>query len=238
MRIAYCDDEKVQAVYVSDCLKRWQEVTKESWELSVYGSAEEMLFEHPDSFPFDVILLDVEMDAMNGIELARKIREKDQQVVIAFLSNQKEYVFEGYEVQAVRYLLKPMEYDSFCKVMKAAVQNQQTEKKAVVVMAGGELRKVYQQEIRYIEAVGHYIHIHIKQEEIVSKIPLANLYQQLDVKQFVYIHRSYVVNLQYVIQIKRSECILEQKISLPVSRLVYKKLNEAFIQYYQREYIK
>lgn len=234
--MAYCDDETTQAVFVRDCLKRWQEETKEIWELSVYGSAEEMLFEHPDSFPFDVILLDVEMDVMNGIQLAKKIRMIDSRVVIAFLSNKKEYVFEGYEVQAVRYLLKPIQYEEFSQVLKTAGKKE-SEARSVVVNVDGELRKVYERDICYIEAVGHYIHIHTQEEELVCKVPLANLYPQLNGEQFIYTHRSYIVNIKYVTQIKRSECILEDHRLVPVSRLLYRKVNEAFIQYYQKEYI-
>ena len=237
MRIAYCDDETAQAVYVRECLNRWQEDTKESWELSVYGSAEEMLFEHSDSFPFDVILLDVEMNAMNGMELAKKIRKMDHSVVIAFLSQKKEYVFEGYEVQAVRYLLKPLKYEEFRRVLEAARERRKVQAKTILVNTAGELRKIYQQEIRYIEAEGHYIHIHLATEEVISKVPLETIAKQLDQEQFIFTHRSYLVNLNYVMQIKRTECILEHKVSLPVSRLLYKRVNEAFIQYYQKEYL-
>ena len=77
-----------------------------------------MLFENPESFPFDLLLLDIELEKMNGIALAKKIREKDDSIMLAFLSNRKEYVFEGYEVQAIRYLLKPLQEEQFFPLLK------------------------------------------------------------------------------------------------------------------------
>ena len=118
IKIAFCDDEPVQLIYLEQLVKRWESQKGSRCEVTYYKSAEEMLFENPESFPFDLLLLDIELEKMNGIALAKKIREKDDSIMLAFLSNRKEYVFEGYEVQAIRYLLKPLQEEQFFPLLK------------------------------------------------------------------------------------------------------------------------
>ena len=109
MNIAYCEDEKIQLEYMEQLIKKWADEGNDTVTYFGYGSAKELLFEHPDSFPFDLLLLDIDMDGMDGMALAKEIRKKDQKLPIVFLTNRSEYVFEGYEVGALRYLLKPVE---------------------------------------------------------------------------------------------------------------------------------
>ena len=113
MNIAYCEDEKIQLEYMEQLIKKWADEGNDTVTYFGYGSAKELLFEHPDSFPFDLLLLDIDMDGMDGMALAKEIREKDQKLPIVFLTNRSEYVFEGYEVGALRYLLKPVEETKF-----------------------------------------------------------------------------------------------------------------------------
>ena len=106
MNIAYCEDEKIQLEYMEQLIRKWADEGNDTVTYFGYGSAKELLFEHPDSFPFDLLLLDIDMDGMDGMALAKEIRKKDQKLPIVFLTNRSEYVFEGYEVGALRYLLK------------------------------------------------------------------------------------------------------------------------------------
>ena len=104
MNIAYCEDEKIQKEILEELLCRWGKV-----DLVWYESAEQMLFECDGRYPFDLIILDIQMRNQNGMELARQIRRADPQVPLLFLTATKEYVFEGYEVNALRYLIKPIQ---------------------------------------------------------------------------------------------------------------------------------
>lgn len=104
MRICICDDDK----FMCDNLKEMI-LQHGAHVITVFYSAEELLFECENQFPFDCVFLDIQMKSINGIECARKIREYDKKIGIVFLSAIKDYVFEGYEVNAIRYLLKPLE---------------------------------------------------------------------------------------------------------------------------------
>lgn len=107
----------------------WAEQRGEAAELQLYNSAEQLLFEvgQPEAqeLVFDLILLDIQMGGMDGITLARQLRAQDKRVTLAFLTAAREYVFEGYEVQAVRYLLKPMQQEKVFELLDLARQNLQ-----------------------------------------------------------------------------------------------------------------
>ena len=105
LRIAYCDDESVQLLYMKHLIGEWEQQASKLCELSTFKSAKGFLFEYKENYPFDVIFLDIDMEGMDGMELARNIRNYDSKIPIVFLTNRREYVFEGYEVNALRYLL-------------------------------------------------------------------------------------------------------------------------------------
>lgn len=86
--------------------------------VEAFSDSAAFLFQYPGSYPFDLIFLDIDLGGMDGMALARKIRETDSEVPILFLTNHKEYVFEGYEVQAFRYLLKPVTEDTLFPLLE------------------------------------------------------------------------------------------------------------------------
>ena len=171
-------------------------------------------------------------DCFDDIDFKTRIQSLNRRA-ICDIHKKKEYVFEGYEVQAIRYLLKPLQYEQMKPVLTKIQDSRNKEKKHVIVASGGESHKIYQKDIRYIEAVGHYMHIVTKEEEYSCKMTLSSIYKSLDVDQFIYTHRSYIVNLSYLLQIKKTECLLEGGKIVPVSRSLYKEVNQAFIRFYK-----
>lgn len=232
MRIAYCEDEKVQSIFLRELIELWEKTANEYCEVTVYGSAEEMLFENQDSFSFDFIILDIELDRMNGIELARRIRKMDNNVPIAFLSNRREYVFEGYEVNAVRYLLKPIKKEPLFPILDMILKSMGEEKQYIILELQGEKRKVALEDICYVEALGHYIAVHTDGQSLEVKMSINEMASRLN-GHFVATHRSYLVNLQYIERITRTDCILNSGLKIPISRSSYKDVNQKFIEFYK-----
>ena len=120
MRIAYCEDEPAQRSRMEMLLRTFAERKRLPLTVEAFSDSAAFLFQYPGSYPFDLIFLDIDLGGMDGMALARKIRETDSEVPILFLTNHKEYVFEGYEVQAFRYLLKPV--SEFREELSAAWQ--------------------------------------------------------------------------------------------------------------------
>ena len=238
MRLAYCDDEEIQLKYMQQLAEHWAKQAGVSLTYCAYKSAEELLFENTEGYPFDLLILDIDMHGMNGMQgmdgmaLARKIRMKDAKIPILFLTNKREYVFEGYEVQALRYLLKPMTEDKLFPLLNEVYSAAREEVKSLIVSADGEHFKIAVSDILYLEADAHYVRIHTVKRDYTIKRAFTELAGELG-DGFVATHRSYLVHLLHVERVQRTECILSDGSSVPVSRNNYKVVNEAFIRYWK-----
>ena len=237
MRICFCDDEASTRSQFERMAAAWAEQRGEAAELQLYNSAEQRLFEvgQPEAqeLVFDLILLDIQMGGMDGITLARQLRAQDKRVTLAFLTAAREYVFEGYEVQAVRYLLKPMQQEKVFELLDLARQNLQ-EQPSLILNCADEKKKLYLSQIAAIEAQGHYLIFHTTTGQLQQKASLSSLAGHLG-DSFVMSHRSFYVNLAHLLRISRTECTLDTGLTVPVSRGAYKNLNEQFIRYYRKE---
>lgn len=232
MRIAFCDDEKTQSIFLKELTDKWEKVSGKNCNITVYTSAEEMLFENTECFSFDFIILDIELDRMNGIELARQIRKVDKKVTIAFLSNSREYVFEGYEVGAVRYLMKPLTKEQLFPLLYMVQKSLEEEKSYIIVGSDREKLKLILGDISYVEALGHYIKIHMADRSLEIKKNVNEIAKELG-SDFIATHRSYLVNINWIERITRTDCILSGGEIVPISRNSYEAVNQAFISYYK-----
>jgi len=240
-RIAICEDEKAQREYLSKLLDLWQERSGRKAVVSLFTSAEQFMFETEGKYPYDLLLLDIQMGQMNGVELARKIREKDTEVVIIFLTGIKDYAIEGYEVGAVRYLLKPVKETEFFAILDKLCEVVTEQKEDYFLFqCGGVTNRVPFSEIFYAEAEGHYVRLRTggkgeqdSDKEWKWKENISARSEELEAKGFFLLRRGLYVNLAKVEQIGKTECVLESGEVLPVSKARYQALNEAFIAFYK-----
>lgn len=242
LKIAYCEDENVQISYMKLLIEEWAEKNKIKYSFSGFKSAKEFLFENEDNYPFDVIFLDIDMEEIDGMKLARIIREKDANIPIVFLTNRREYVFEGYEVNAYRYLLKPVDEKKLEQIFSDIKKMCGKEKRYIIEKQDGEFIKIDLDSIMYFEANGHYISIHKDSDIIVVKKGLQDEVQSicsdgqtLFESGFVRTHRSFLVSLKYIDKVLKAECILSNNEKIPVSRNAYKEVNESFIKFYKEK---
>lgn len=242
LRIAYCEDESVQISYMEALINEWAKNNKTEYLFSGFKSAKEFLFENEDNYPFDVIFLDIDMEEIDGMKLARTIREKDTNLPIVFLTNRKEYVFEGYEVNAYRYLLKPINKEKLAEILRDIRKICSKEKRYIIEKQNGEFIKIDLDNIMYFEANGHYVSIHTNTNIIIVKKSLQEEVrficddgQTLFENGFVSTHRSFLVNLKYIDKVLKSECILSNEEKVPISRNAYKEVNEGFIRFYKEK---
>lgn len=232
VRIAICDDEGAVAALVERLARRWS--GERACLVRIFSSGEELLFETAGSYPFDLILLDIDLGGGNltGLETARKIRETDPRVALAFLTNYPNHVFAGYEVSALRYLMKPVTEESLFSLLDLASKRSEQVSRYLVLEENGEQRRVEEDCIFYLEASGHTVHLETAAGPITVKAPLSALTRRLG-KDFIPTHRSYLVNLRYVERVSRTDCFLENGKRVPVSRGAWEGLNRAFIAYYR-----
>lgn len=233
MRICLVDDDSTQLDYLKVIIEKWANKHNINTDINFYHSAEEMIFENNESYPFDMIVLDIQMGEINGIELAKRIRKTDRNVIIAFISGMADYVFEGYEVQAIRYILKPVKDEKVYELLDYVNTHKSKENKFFILSVSGEKKKINYDDIIYFEAMGHYIVFHLENTEYDYKYNISDLCLDLAKSEFIRTHRSYVVNIKYIEKITRNECQLINNIKVPLSRNSYKSVNEKFINYYK-----
>lgn len=233
MRVALCDDEVSLAQSYAGRIREWALRTGHSCEISILGSPKELLFEVQDGCLYDLLLLDIEMPGMNGLELARVIRRTDRKVMIVFLTNYENFVFQGYEVGAFRYLMKTEIPGKLDALMDAAAAQWEEEKEYLLLRAGGGEERLELTEILYLEASRHDTILHTLTGERLLKFPISGLAARLP-EYFVFSHRSYLVSLRYVEKLSRTECLMQGGTQVPVGRAFYGALNEAFIDHYKK----
>lgn len=228
-RIAICDDEQNQIEYITSIVTSWSNHKGHSCEIRTFASAEAFLFEYEEDKAYDILLLDVEMKSMNGIELAKRIRKDNNRAEIIFITSHFEFVGEGYEVDALHYLIKPISVEKLTQVLTKAAEKLSVEPPSVVISCEGETVKLYESDILYVESFLHYIVIHTKDNEYKIKENIS-VFENKVSDVFYRIHRSYLVSLKYITRISRTSVNIGNT-ELPLSRGKYDNINRAFIEY-------
>lgn len=234
MRIAICDDERSLAEVVAALIECWSRARGVPCGVRTFSSGEELLFETAGNYPFDLLLLDIDLGEgrLGGLDLARQIRGTDRRTALAFLTNHPGHVFEGYEVSALRYLLKPVTEAELFPLLDLVREAGERERRFLILEADGEQRRVEEDDILYLEARGHVVLVETLSGAVEVKTPLSALAKRLG-PGFAGAHRSFLVNLRHVERVGRTACLMEGGRSVPVSRGAWEKLNRAFLDYYR-----
>ena len=154
MRIAICDDEKAQRSLITKYLQEWARENGQILELSEFPDAESLLFCWEDEKRFDLLILDIEMGALSGMELAERIRRENEDIPILFITGYETYMAQGYEVSAIQYLLKPLSKEKLFTVLERLWRQQRPEEKLAFQTGEGVLLLTPSQ-IWFAEARGH-----------------------------------------------------------------------------------
>ncbi len=233
MRIAICDDEqqcRQQAVdAILACTQSPDVLT------DVFAGGREFLQAFRNK-PYDLVLLDIEMPEMDGITLARTLRTYSADVPIVFLTSHIEYALEGYEVNALRYLTKPIRCEKLQELLGYVMQRLQEERTLWLKTEGGEER-VRIQDILYLEAQNQNIRICTAGRAYTVRYNLGEYETELAGDGFFRIHRGYLVSLRHVKRLGKHEVTLLDDTVLPVSRTKEKALKDALFQYIREEAI-
>lgn len=233
IRVAIVEDETKLHDYYRKMIESWGTARNIRLTTTFVESAEEYLFQYDSPKLFDILFLDVCMKDMNGMELAHEIRKFDRNVQIVFLTGRTEYVFEGYEIDAVRYLVKPVSEGELMKALDACMQKLESIREDyIAVKYHGENLRLSRNEILFVKVDGHYLKMQTTDRVYEWKASLKEILTKLASDRFVMANRSTVVNLEYVTKITREECILENGDIVPVSRGAYSPLNDAFMKYF------
>lgn len=164
-------------------------------------------------------MMDIEMPEMNGLELAAKIRKTDEQVVIVFITYLAQMAIHGYEVRALDFLVKPVNYSSFSMKMLNVLKLLEKRKcRNLAVLTVDGLQKISTEELYYVEVQGHYLYYHTRKGTFRQKASLKEVEEELKGLSFTKCNQCYLVNLRYASAVSKDEVQVAQdwlKISRP-----------------------
>ena len=226
-RIAICDDDPAAIALMTELTRAWAGARELSLRLETFPSAEAFLFHYAEDKDFDILLLDIEMGEMDGVTMARALRKENETVQIIFVTGYSDYIAEGYDVNALHYLMKPVDRDKLFSVLDRALVKKGESGRYLNLELSGELVRIPFRELRYLEVRQNYVTL-FAGEEYTVKRTLGEFERELDAR-FCRVGRSLLINLDKVRRTTRDQVTLADGTALPLPRGGFETLIRAII---------
>ena len=168
-KIAICDDSGTDRQYVLNMVRAWASSAGHTVHIDDFPSAESFLFRYAEENDYDILLLDIEMGAMDGVTMAKELRKSNDTVQIIFITGYSDYISEGYEVAALHYLMKPVKEEKLRSVLDRAAEKLARNERVFHFEAGGEMVRVPIYQIRYADVLGNYVTVHARTDVTPSE---------------------------------------------------------------------
>lgn len=236
MRIAIVDDVYAEREILQKYISEWSDEKKQPIEFVCFESSESFLFSWETDKNFELLILDIEMGAMNGLELAKKLRAAGESVPIMFVTGYDEYMQYGYDLDALHYLIKPVQKNRLFTVLDKLEEKTQKEVKCFLLHSKDEMKRVQLEELMYVEANGHGSVIHTKDATFEVREAFGSIERLATVDSYlVKCHRAYLVNLRFCAAMKNENLILDNEEMIPISRNIKKNVQTQFLKYYGKQ---
>lgn len=244
IQVAICEDQKEEVERLCAILK---ESFERYCEISIFFSAHGILKASKKQH-FDIYILKVNMPEVLGIDIARMIRQNNDECIIIFLADTEDYAIYAYEVYAFQYLLNPVPTSYFVEVMKRAVDqiqrcvlsNNQLET-PILVKSKGELVTVQREEIEYVEYASHHIVFYLKGQRVVTSSTIRESFNEyinayLNLPFLMRCHASFLINMRAIEKINNMQIVLKNGACVPLSRKYYSLVKEAYLSFISNEF--
>ncbi len=212
MRIAIVDDDARQRALLQEYIDRY--FNEQNMRYECVGFVSGMDFVSDYTVPFDIILLDIDMPHLNGIETAKKIRQVDARAVILFITRMAQYAIQGYEVEALDYMIKPVSYFNFSVKLSRAVR-QIPRRRNISLNTDGKLVFVNEEDVLYVEGYNQYVIYHTVSGSYKVHSTLKEAEKSLQ-DGFSRCNNSFIVNMRYLTSIEGTEAVVGKE-RLPIS---------------------
>lgn len=231
MRVAICDDQVEYLQQNAVAVRKYLQGEDVLVDVFKDGNA---LLKAFTKRAYDVVFLDIEMPEIDGITAARKLRQLSSEVYIIFLTSHIEFALEGYEVNALRYLTKPIDPTKLREVLKFVVDKMR-QQRALWIKTDLFEGKVQIKDILYMESQNQNVLICTEKESYSVRYNLGDYEKELAQDGFFRVHRGYLVSLAHIKSVGKGEVLLDDNTSLPVSRAKERELKDVLFQYIRRE---
>jgi DNA-binding LytR/AlgR family response regulator len=197
IHIAIVDDEIQSVSLLTEYVHRYEKEHGESFQIAAFQDGEEIVEGFEPNF--DIILLDIQMDHLDGFSTAKRIRKMDGDVILIFITNLSQYAIRGYEVEALSYLLKPVPYFAFSQELKRSLERLRRRKKQYLTIPGKHgLSRLDVTQIRYIESVKHRVILHAMDADHSIVATMKDMETKLQGQEFFRSNSGYLINLAHV----------------------------------------
>ena len=233
IRVAFCDDDSHFLERLHQSVDLWFTEHQIVSSCPEYLSAK-ALWDSIETTGFDIFFLDIEMPEIDGMELARQIREALPDSVIIFLTSHDEFAPDGYRVQALRYLSKQTWKKYLSEALSAAMEQQEKQPTgSLAVSHYGNIHRIPYRDILYIRHISRYCQIVTKAgKTIQDERGIKRLFEIIEDERFIFIDRGAFINLDYIQKIENGEAVMINGDSLPISRRLLPHVKLTINKYY------
>lgn len=225
-KIAICDDSKLDRQLLKVVIQIYFENNEEEFKIFEYELGDNLL----DDIEVELLFLDI---IMNGMKIARKLRDIQFKAPIIFLTAHADYAVESYEVYVAGYLLKPYDTNKLTLLLDEVLQR--SVQKRIAVKVKKQHRYLEINDIMYVESDKHVLNIHLKDSRVIQTTEkLSELEKTINSKRFIRCHQSYLVNMEYIKDAK-TDFILSNDIRIPIRVRGRKEIIERYHKYYSSE---
>lgn len=232
MKIAICDDDSRELDRILSFIDTYRRESRVQIIYKAFQSATELI-SNVSSGDFSILLMDILMPGINGMQAAHEIRGFDAGVKIVFLTSSPEFAVESYAVKAYDYILKPVSKDKLFSILDAVIADEQKPLEGLTVKTQSGMTRILFSRLAFVEIMNKKLYFHLADgsvQEVTSS--LAAFEEELLARaEFVKVHRSFIVNLWQVSELGSKELITHAGKTVPISRLLYGKVREAYMKH-------
>jgi len=228
LNIAIVEDNKQAQENLKSYINKISEEMNQPVNISTFDDG--LIFVDQFANEFDIIYFDVEMKYMDGMTAAKKIREKDSQVLIVFVTNHAQVAIQGYSVEATDFLLKPLSQFTFEEHFKKIVKKITSQNKiesSIVLKVSGTMKRINQNTIKYVQSQGHYIDFITIDDTYTIIDTMKNTEGRLDPQLFFRSSNSFIVNFNYIDKVEKNTVFIDDE-QIQISRAKKKEFMERF----------
>lgn len=226
--IGICDDEQLHRIRVKELCERYFSEYPNEHDYVEFSSGEEVLAYEGERMY--LLFLDIEMGETNGIEVLNALREKDNVWRIAFASSHTEYAIDTIDMKTLAFLNKPLTYEGVKKCLDIAIRENEENISATFTLMDGK-RDVVLSDIIYIQAERHYVNVYARKDDFMGYDSLKQYEEQLQGTSMIRIHKSYLVNMQYVKKVLAEEIVMTDGKRLPIGRKYSNDVKEKYFSF-------